>query len=61
MSGKDKTAPALSSTFPKKGSMSISVNQDLILTFNEEIQVGTGNIIISSGKFQASCRLDVKY
>jgi hypothetical protein len=51
MPSKDKTAPKLVSASPQKGGTNIAVNQDVLLklTFNESIQVGTGNIIISSG------------
>ena len=45
----DKTAPKLVSTLPKKGAITVSVNQDIELTFNEKINTGTGNIIISNG------------
>ena len=49
MTTKDKTAPKLVSASPQKGGTAISVNQDVVLTFNEAIQLGTGNIIISNG------------
>jgi methionine-rich copper-binding protein CopC len=49
MTSNDKTAPKLVSASPQKGGLAIAVNQDVVLTFNENIQVGTGNIIISSG------------
>ena len=48
MTSKDNTAPKLVSALPKKGGTAIAVNQDVVLTFNESIQVGTGNLIISS-------------
>jgi hypothetical protein len=49
MTSKDNTAPKLVSALPKKGGIAIAVNQDVVLTFNESIQVGKGNIIISNG------------
>jgi hypothetical protein len=49
MTSNDKTAPKLVSALPKKGGTAIAVNQDVVLTFNEAIQLGTGNIIISNG------------
>ena len=48
MTSKDNTAPKLVSALPKKGGIAIAVNQDVVLTFNESIQDGAGNIIISS-------------
>ena len=48
MTSKDNTAPKIVSALPKKGGTAIAVNQDVVLTFNESIQDGTGNIIISS-------------
>ena len=49
MAKNDKTAPKLISVYPNKGSSAVALDQKLILTFNEAIQVGSGNIIISSG------------
>ena len=49
MTSIDKTAPKLVSASPQKGGTAIAVNQDVVLTFNEAIQLGTGNIIISNG------------
>jgi hypothetical protein len=51
MTSIDKTAPKLVSASPQKGGTAIAVNQDVVLTFNEAIQLGTGNIIISNGEF----------
>ena len=48
MTSKDNTAPKIVSALPKKGGTAIAVNQDVVLTFNESIQDGAGNIIISS-------------
>jgi Bacterial Ig-like domain len=45
----DKIAPKLISTSPQKGSTAIAINQDVVLTFNKAIQIGTGNITISNG------------
>ena len=50
MASKDKVAPSLVVTTPKKGGNAVAINQNLILIFNENIQVGTGNIVISNGK-----------
>ncbi|MEI8237133.1 MAG: Ig-like domain-containing protein, partial [Methylococcaceae bacterium] len=50
MASKDKVAPTLAVTTPKKGGNAVAVNQNLVLIFNENIQVGTGNIVISNGK-----------
>ena len=48
MTGKDKTAPRLDSSIPIKGAKSISIDQNLVLTFNEEVNIGTGSILISN-------------
>jgi hypothetical protein len=48
VTSKDNTAPKIVSALPKKGGTAIAVNQDVVLTFNESIQDGAGNIIISS-------------
>ncbi|MCX7076478.1 MAG: Ig-like domain-containing protein [Methylococcales bacterium] len=50
MASKDKVAPSLVVTTPKKGGNAVAINQNLILIFNENIQVGTGNIVISNSK-----------
>ncbi|MEN9897114.1 MAG: hypothetical protein RLZZ66_763 [Pseudomonadota bacterium] len=50
MASKDKVAPSLMVTTPKKGGNAVAINQNLVLIFNENIQVGTGNILISNGK-----------
>ena len=42
----DKTAPKLVLALPKKGAITIPVEKDIVLTFNERIKVGTGNITI---------------
>jgi len=42
----DSTPPLLQSTYPATGSTNLSVNADLILTFNEEINPGTGVVEI---------------
>jgi hypothetical protein len=48
VTSKDNTAPKIVSALPKKGGTAIAVNQDVVLTFNESIQDGAGNIIIIS-------------
>ena len=45
---KDKVSPSLVVTTPKKGSSHIALNQDLMLIFDENIRIGTGNIVISN-------------
>jgi hypothetical protein len=49
MAKNDKTAPKLISVNPNKGSFNVGLNEPLILTFNEYIQAGSGNIVISNG------------
>ncbi len=50
MTTKDKTAPKLVSVTPSKGSEAIELNQNLILTFSEDIQLGNiGNITLNDG------------
>ena len=46
----DKIAPILIKSTPKADSSAIQPNQNVILTFNESIKFGTGNIVISNGK-----------
>jgi methionine-rich copper-binding protein CopC len=46
----DKTAPKLVSALPKKGVTAVPVSQDIVLTFNEAIKLGTGNVTLSSSK-----------
>ena len=48
MAMKDKVSPSLVLTTPKKGSSNIALNQDLMMIFDRNIQVGTGNIVISN-------------
>lgn len=44
---KDVTAPTISTYSPTDGNTSVTLDQDLVLTFNETVQAGTaGNIII---------------
>lgn len=46
----DKTAPKLiSPSSPQKGETAVAVDKNLVLTFNEAIALGTGNITISNG------------
>ena len=43
----DTTAPTLQSTNPAAGSTSFSADANIMLTYNEPVQAGTGNIIIT--------------
>lgn len=45
----DTKAPILTGSQPGNNSSRVSVNSNLILTFDEPIRAGTGNIIISNG------------
>lgn len=42
----DLTAPTVSTYSPTDGSSGVSITSNLILTFNEDVQAGTGNITI---------------
>lgn len=44
----DSTAPLLVSTTPSSGSSTATVNGSVVLTFNERVKVGTGNITLGS-------------
>ena len=48
MVSKDKAPPSLVLASPKKGESAIAVNQDFVLMFNQNIQIGSGNIVISN-------------
>jgi len=45
----DVVAPTLISSTPSDNSVGIQVNSNIILTFSEKVQAGTGNIIITDG------------
>ncbi|MBF6647392.1 Ig-like domain-containing protein, partial [Methylobacter sp. BlB1] len=45
----DETAPTLQFTTPQDDALDVAVNSDIILTFDESIQPGSGNIVISDG------------
>ena len=45
----DDTVPVLSSSTPADGATSVGVGDSLVLTFSEDIAIGTGNIVISDG------------
>ena len=47
---KDTVAPILLSSSPKINQTAVKVDQNLVFTFSEMIQIGTGNIIITNGK-----------
>ncbi|MEN9897125.1 MAG: hypothetical protein RLZZ66_774 [Pseudomonadota bacterium] len=49
MAKNDKTAPKLISVNPKKGESAIALNQLITFMFNEDIQAGSGNIVLSNG------------
>ena len=49
MATKDKNPPKLISISPNKGSSAVAINQNLVVTFNEAIKLGLGNITISDG------------
>ena len=44
----DTNAPSLSSTTPRDDATNVPAGDDLVLTFNEIVQAGSGNIVISS-------------
>ena len=46
----DTIAPALISAIPKAKGSAVKVNQNVTLQFSESIKVGSGGIVISSGK-----------
>jgi len=45
----DATAPTLSSSSPSDNATGVAVGANIVLTFNENVQAGTGNIVISNG------------
>ncbi|QHT71575.1 T9SS type A sorting domain-containing protein [Rhodocytophaga rosea] len=45
----DNTAPALTSFTPADNSTGVAIDADLVLTFTENVQAGTGNIVINQG------------
>jgi hypothetical protein len=44
----DTTAPAISTLSPTDGSTGVAVGTDLVVTFNEDIAAGTGNITLKN-------------
>ena len=54
--GGDRTAPQLQQTTPADNATDVAVNANLILTFNEAVKAGTGNIEIRNAATEASCR-----
>jgi|GEM_PF-2388393 len=46
----DTTAPTLQTSTPQDDALEVPVNSDIVLTFDENIQAGSGNIIISNGQ-----------
>ncbi|WP_404463172.1 cadherin domain-containing protein [Vreelandella aquamarina] len=45
----DTTAPTLSSSTPIDGTTAVAVGNNIVLTFNELVQAGSGNFVISNG------------
>ncbi|QHT71577.1 Ig-like domain-containing protein [Rhodocytophaga rosea] len=45
----DTTSPAITTLAPADNSTGVAIDADLVLTFTENIQAGTGNIIINQG------------
>jgi VCBS repeat-containing protein len=45
----DNTAPTLSSSTPSDNATAVAVSDNIVLTFSESVQAGTGNIVISNG------------
>jgi len=45
----DQIAPTLAAPPPLAGATNVNVNTNIVLTFSEAVQAGTGNIIISDG------------
>ncbi|QHT71576.1 Ig-like domain-containing protein [Rhodocytophaga rosea] len=45
----DKSAPTLTAFTPANNATNVAVDANLVLTFSEEVQVGTGNIVINQG------------
>ncbi len=45
----DTTAPTLISSTPSDNATSVAIESNIVLTFSEDIQAGTGNIVISNG------------
>ncbi|HJZ29952.1 MAG TPA: Ig-like domain-containing protein, partial [Hyphomicrobiaceae bacterium] len=48
-SGGDVTPPALVTTAPADEAINVSTASDIVLTFNENVQLGAGDIVISNG------------
>jgi len=46
----DLSPPGVSTLSPADGATRVNVNAELIITFDEEMNVGTGNILIKSGE-----------
>lgn len=45
----DVVGPTLSSSSPSDGATGVAVGANIVLTFSENVQAGTGNIVISDG------------
>ena len=46
VSGTDATPPTLSSSTPADNATNVAVTDNIVLTFNESVQAGTGNILL---------------
>ncbi|MCB8835978.1 Ig-like domain-containing protein [Aurantimonas sp. VKM B-3413] len=46
--GADTTAPTLTSAVPADGAASVAKNADIVLTFDEDVKAGTGNITLTN-------------
>ena len=46
--GGDTTAPTLTSTTPTDNALGVALDANLVLTFNEAVQAGSGNLVISN-------------
>lgn len=42
----DENAPVISTTVPANGATNVGVSTEIVITFNEAVQFGTGNIIV---------------
>lgn len=49
----DATPPTLTSSSPAAGAADVSVDSAIVLTFDEPVKAGTGNITISNGSDDA--------
>ena len=57
--GGDMTAPTLISTTPIDNALGVALGANLVLTFNEAVQAGSGNIVIFNGSGVAALTIGV--